>query len=149
MNASTVKYVVDTNTLIQLNKNQRSSSFFLEHAVAPMEVLKEADGLPDSELLQQILRPTTARTLHWLALIMKSIRVGDSRLVNLYANKGSADPLVLACALEAQEAESSYLDPAEWVIVTDDHALRTKAREFEVCYFTNSEFAAKIDAGTH
>ena len=73
-------------------------------------------------------------------------RSSDTRLVDLYANHGNADPLVVACALDGKEEDSQYLDPKEWVVVTGDEAVRDKAEEFGLKVVTNEEFAAIIDS---
>ena len=146
MNGFGHRYVVDTNTLSQLGKHRRTTAFFLNNAVIPSEVLHEAQSFPDIRTLQKNLHPTTSQVLEWLAKIMATVPADDTKLINLYANKGGADPLVVACALDGQAQDSQYLDAAEWVVVTGDDALRDKAKEFGLKVLSNAEFTAVIDA---
>lgn len=146
MNGFGHRYVVDTNALTHLRRHRRSSSFFRENAVIPSEVLHEADGFPDIGMLHENLYPTTAQVLDWLIKVMATIPPDDRTLVDLYANRGGADPLVVACALDGQARDSVYLDSPEWVVVTGDDAVRDKAEEFELTVLSNAEFAAIIDA---
>lgn len=146
MNDFGTRYVVDTNSLSQLGRHRRSSSFFVEHARIPSEVLHEADGFPDIARLRQNEYPTTAAVLRCLVTVMATVPVDDTSLVDLYANHGNADPFVVACALDGQEQDSQYLDAPEWVIVTADNAVRAKANEFGLGVLTNAEFAVLVDA---
>ena len=84
--------------------------------------------------------------LEWLIQVMRSVPADDTTLVDLYRNKGAADPLLVACALDGQSRDSVYLDAPEWVVVTADDAVRRKAREFGLRSLTNAEFASVIDA---
>lgn len=139
------RFVIDTNAISQLGKKRRASDFFLENAVIPEEVMHEAAGFPDIAALRENVHPTSPRVLHWLSRIMESVPVMDTALVDLYANRGNADPLVVACALEGQEHDSQLLFSPEWIVVTADEAVRNKAQEFGLKVLSNSEFAALID----
>lgn len=139
------RFVIDTNALIQLGKKRRASNFFLENIVIPEEVMHEASGLPDIAALRDQMHPTTPRMLYWLSQIMATVPSGDTRLVDLYANKGNADPLVVACALEGSEDDRQRLLSPEWVVVTADEAVRDKAQEFGLTVLSNSGLAALID----
>ena len=139
------KYVVDTNALSQLRLHRRAGAFFREHALIPDEVLHEAAGFPDIDVLRKYRYPTTQSVLKWLVKVMATVPASDTKLLDLYANRGNADPIVVACALDGQQQESQYLDPADWAIVTGDDAVRDKAKEFGLEVLTNAEFAAVID----
>lgn len=139
------RYVVDTNALSQLGNRRRASSFFLENAVIPEEVLHESSGFHDIESLSENIHPTTPRVLHWLREVLRTVPDDDTDLLDLYSNLGNADPLVVACALEGQEHDSQYLEPPEWIVITADGAVRAKAEEFELKVLSNAEFAGLID----
>lgn len=139
------KYVLDTNTLSQIGRRRRDSDFFKENVVLPEEVLREAAEFPDLGSLRSLLCPTTAQVLEWLIQVMATVPVDDTRLVDLYRNRGGADPLLVACALDGQARDSVYLDAPEWVVVTADAAARRKAKEFGLTTLSNTEFAALID----
>ncbi|WP_127097467.1 hypothetical protein [Brachybacterium saurashtrense] len=141
--------MIDTNALSQLGKARRASSFFLQHAVIPEEVMHEAVGLPDIASLRDNVHPTTTRVLYWLAEVLSTVPDDDTRLIDLYANLGSADPLVVACALEGQEYDSQFLLAPEWIIVTGDEAVRAKAEEFGLRVLSNSQFATLVDESGH
>ena len=142
------EYVIDNNTLGQLSSSQRASIFFREHAHIPSEVLHEARGFPDIDELQRNEYGTTTAVLSQLARIMATVTATDTDLVDLYANRGNADPLVVACALDGQDRDSQYLDAPEWFIVTGDKAVRAKAEEFDLKVVTNSDFALLIEASS-
>lgn len=138
-------FLVDTNALSQLRFQRRTSKFFRFNARIPSEVLREAEGFPDIDALQQIEYATTPSVLRWLVTVMASVPPDDTGLINLYLNQGSADPLIVACALDARDRETQHLDPREWIIVTNDKAVRAKADEFKVSVLTCSQFADVID----
>lgn len=139
-------YLVDTNTLTQLRRHRRASKFFQENVKIPGDVLREADQFPDIDEFVQLEYPVTPSVLRRVAQVMASVDTNDTKLVDLYANQGGADPLVIACALDALDQESHCLDPQEWVIVTGDHAVRRTAEAFGLQVLGNAEFASLIDA---
>lgn len=139
------RYVVDNNTLAQLSKAQRSSSFFRNYAVIPSEVLFEARKFYDIEQLRQNEYPTSPSVLYWLKRVMTTISPSDTRLIDLYANEGNADPMLIACALDGQYWDSQYLDSPTWVVVSGDKAVRAKAEEFDLPAISNAEFSSAID----
>lgn len=146
MNGFGQKYVVDTNTLSQIGWARRASDFFRENVVLPEEVLREAADFPDLGVLRNLVHSTTAQMLEWLVRVMATVPEDDTRLVDLYKNKGGADPMLVACALDGQARDSAYLGAPEWVIVTADQAVRHKAEEFGLKALSNAEFATLIDA---
>ena len=139
------RFVIDTNTLTSLRLHRRASDFFLENSIIPDEVLREAAGFPDIGNLKLLSRPTTARTLKWLTEVMATVKEGETQLVDLYSNKGGADPLVVAYALEGQEWDSQFIDAPSWIVVTGDDAVRRKAQEFQLQVLSNVEFSDLID----
>lgn len=139
------RYLVDTNALSQLRRHRRASKFFRDNAMIPSEVLHEADGFPDVAALRQLEYSTTPSVLRWLMQVMSTVPSNDTDLINLYSNQGGADPLMVACALDARDRETQHLDPFEWAIVTGDKAVRAKADEFNVRVLTHAQFADLID----
>lgn len=140
------RFVVDTNVLSQIGRRRRGSKFFLENTVLPEAVIHEAQGFPDIELLRHNVHPTTPRLLEFLIQVMATVPDTDTSLLNLYANLGNADPLVVATALEGKEHDSQYLMVPEWIVVSGDEAVRAKANEFSLKVLSKDEFAALIDA---
>jgi len=139
------RYVIDTNTLSQLGKLRRASTFFLENAVIPEEVMHEAGGFPDIASLRDNVHPTSPRVLQLLTEVLSTVPDSDIRLVDLYANRGNADPLVVACALEGQEHDNQFLISPAWMVVTADEAVLAKAQEFGLQVLSNIEFGELID----
>lgn len=135
-------YLLDNNVLSHLSRAQRASTFFLERCRLPLEVLHEAESYPDAAALKQVGYPTTARVLELLRRVMATVPESDTSLVDLYANKGAADPLLIACALHAAEEAASLLWKPTWVVVSNDKAVRAKATEFSVKTYTREEFFA-------
>ena len=78
--------------------------------------------------------------LNRLIEVMADAQVGDTSLVDLYANKGTADPVMIAFTLEARDFERNTLLPDTWVIVTDDKAVTAAAGCFGLDVISSSEF---------
>jgi hypothetical protein len=133
-------YLLDNNVLSHLSLAQRTSSFFLERCRLPLEVLHEAESYPDAATLKLVGYPTTARVLELLRRVMATVPESDTSLVDLYANKGAADPLLIACALHAAEEAAPLLWKPAWVVVSNDKAVRAKASELSVTAYTREEF---------
>jgi hypothetical protein len=142
-------YLIDNNVLSHLSSAQRASEFFRTQCRIPSEVLHEADGYSDAEVLKEVEYPTTASVLKFLQTVMATVPEDDTALVNLYANKGAADPLLVACALNGiQESEKCLFGP-HWIVVSNDNAVRAKAEEFDVESCTRDEFAARTQGQWH
>jgi hypothetical protein len=136
-------YLLDNNALSHLSRAQRASEFFYKRCRLPTEVLHEAAGYPEAEAFKQIEYQTTARVLKFLGAVMTTVKVGDTKLVDLYANKGAGDPLLVACALDGAQETSLQLFGPTWVIVSNDKAVRAKATELGVDSCTREEFATR------
>ncbi len=136
-------YLVDNNVLSRLTAAQRTSEFFSENCRVSSEVLYEArdyveESVADAEL------PTTAAVLRRLKEVMSAVDPGDTTLVDLYANKGAADPVMIAAAREEQAHENATLFPSAWVIVTDDKAVASTARRVGLKVMASPDFQAQF-----
>lgn len=136
-------YLIDNNALSHLSPAQRTTEFFHARCRIPSEVLHEADGYSDAEVLKEAEYPTTASVLKFLQTIMATVPEDDTSLVNLYANKGAADPILVACALDGMRETANQLFGWTWVIVSNDNAVRAKATEFCVESCTREEFFSR------
>jgi hypothetical protein len=140
------QYLIDNNVLAKLPRHQRISTFFSRYCHIPDEVLYEARGFPDIAELKTRRYETTGGVLRQLIAVMETVPVSDTKLVDLYANRGNADPLLVACALEAMRQDEDKLFRSTWIVVSDDDAVREKAAEFEIERRTGKEFAAILEA---
>lgn len=125
-----------------------SSDFVRAHCRVSEDVAYEARYTARVASLDSITEPITPAILARLTEVMRSVPPDDKTLVDLYNNKGAADPVLVATALVLNELESPYLLPDEWVIVTHDKAVRTKAEEFFIGTRTPEELANVIDLST-
>lgn len=132
-------YLVDNNVLGKLKPSDLQSAFFIQYCRVPDEVIHEA-GPSRTAALHTVRSPTTADVLRAAQAVMATVEVGDVKLVNLYRNKGAADPFLIACALVEQENSADMLIAPEWRIVTDDGAVRRTADEFGVAWTSSAEF---------
>lgn len=141
-----VMYLLDNNVLSHLARRQCQSAFFLEHCRISSEVLHESSGHRNVDLFKQIEYPTTSHVLELLAKVMTSVPVSDTTLVNLYSNKGAADPLLVACALDATETVDEGLWGPTWIIASHDKAVRAKAAEFRIEAITREDFLERASS---
>ncbi|GAA1463544.1 PIN domain-containing protein [Williamsia maris] len=139
------QYLIDNNVLIKMSTRQRASEFFVSSCHVPSEVLYEARGFPDYEVLLEREYRTTPGVLRQLVSVMATVSVGDTSLVDLFANRGNADPIIVACALDAQHQNEGLLFGPNWVVVSDDDAVRTKADLFGISLKTSAELKAIIE----
>lgn len=132
-------YLLDNNVLSRLTVEERSLPFIRERCRIPAEVLHEARFLPDVVSLTELEYRTTGRVLLHLQRVMERVPVDDVRLVNLYSGKGNADPMLVACALDAVQEEDEGLFGVEWAIISNDDAVLAMARLFNVSVLTSNE----------
>jgi len=135
------RYLVDNNALSQLTSAQRTSSLFRDCSRITSDVLYEARGYLEADLAD-LEYPLTPAVLTRLAEVMTTLQPGDTSLIDLYAGKGAADPVIVACALEARAFEDGTLFPDTWVIVTDDKAVDLTARKFGLEVLPSRDFRA-------
>ena len=134
------RYIVDTNVLDKIDVHERATQFFKTSCSLPDAVLDEASGFPDIEDLRQLRYRTTASLLQILMEVMATIEVEDKRVVNLWKNKGAADPVLTAVVLHAREQQRDCILKYKWVIVTDDRGVRDLARKHEIEVLSGDHF---------
>ncbi|WP_437773507.1 hypothetical protein [Arthrobacter sp. KNU40] len=136
-------YLIDNNVLSHLSPAQRASEFFRTRCRIPAEVLHEAVGYANVDALKAVEYPTTMTVLKFLQRVMATVPEDDTALVNLYANKGAADPMLVACALNGMQESASWLFGPKWIVVSNDKAVRAKAEEFAVESCSREVFATR------
>lgn len=139
-------YLIDNNALIQLTRRRLETKFFTDHCRITADVLHEASEHPDQRRLAGLAEPTTPIVLMQLRLVMAGVEVGDTDLVDLYGNKGAADPGLVATALAQAVVQDGYLLPDTWIIVTLDKAVLRAARRHQVPTMAPGDLAELIDA---
>lgn len=138
-------YLIDTNAVFKLSDNQRASPSFRQISKLPSEVVYEAGVHADTDMLRDLDFGVTASVLRSLQKVMKSVGVDDFDLVDLYKNKGAADPLLVACAVEARERREGALVGDVYTVVTADEAVQRKCDEFSVPWESPEAFASRLD----
>lgn len=133
-------YMLDNNVLALLTMTERATTGFTSLCRIPEAVLHEASGLPDAVALERFVYPTSPSVVRALMEVMSTVLPADRKLVDLYKNKGAADPLLIACLLDATSAASAALFAPDWVLVTADEAVKKKAAEFNLDTVPVSEF---------
>lgn len=139
------KYLLDNNALVSIGTKRWKTAFLRKHCLVAEDVAYEARYKARS-LYADLIVPVTPAILGQVELIMKTVVPGDTRLLDLYGNKGSADPVLVATAVVLQAEESESLVGDTLVIVTRDDAVTEKAKEFGIETATPDELAALIDA---
>ena len=77
--------------------------------------------------------------------VMASAPVGETKFVDLYANHGNADPLIVANAVDGHRREAEALFGPTWTVVSGDKAVRVKAEAFGLAAMSNEEFPAMLE----
>jgi hypothetical protein len=133
-------YLLDANVLSRLSAGQRRSRFLRDHCKIPSEVLYEVRGFPDVEHLRALEDRLDSEVLEIIRQVMGTVPPDDFKLVDLYGNKGNADPILVAAALTGMRRAETTLFVEQWAVVTDDEAVRAKASEFDVAWLSSGEF---------
>lgn len=79
---------------------------------------------------------------------MSHLAIGDTGLVDLYGNKGTADPGLVASALDANAAGEDALFNDDWAIVTNDRGVEDAAARHGVTTIKPADLAVLIDETT-
>jgi hypothetical protein len=139
-------YLIDNNALLTLKRERVKSDYFLRYCRVTTDVLREGREHPDLPLLAKNEYDLTPAVLEQVRTVMKTVVVGDTSLVDLYGNKGTADPGLIASARDAIAADEGRMFPDTWVIVTNDRAVMATARKHGISTMEPSDLAALIDA---
>ena len=140
------RYLVDNNALTDLGSRRIRSDFFRDHCQVTADVLWEATDHPDWQLLSESTRDMTPRVIEQIRRVMNSVPPGDIELIDLYKNKGAADPGLVASILDAIASDEGVFFEDEWVLVTNDRAVVAKAHEFGIQTMAAAELRALIDS---
>lgn len=136
------KYLIDNNALGPLG-DKKETPFFAENCRVPAEVAYESRRARHAKLLEPLTIEMTPAMLAELAGVMKTVTVGHTGLIDLYDNKGAADPILVAMAC-VLNSEDLFAD--NWVIVTKDKEVIAKAKEFGIDLETPDGLKAIIEA---
>lgn len=142
------EYFVDNNVLSKLTREQRSNEFFRSHCHLPTEVIYEARALRDIDQLRLQEYETTAAVLRQLAAVLSTVPADDTSLLDLYTNTGNADPLLVACALDARSDNDGKLFGPTQVVVSNDKAVQALAAKFDLTVLDEDQFKTLIDGST-
>lgn len=140
------KYLVDNNALIGLTVRRTQTDFFRERCRITPDVLFEAQEHPEERRLREVTVDFTAQTFEFMRQLMQGVTPGDIGLVDLYRNRRAADPGLVAWIQEMVAADDGLLLRDEWILVTNDFAVRALAAEMGVSVATPDELARLIDA---
>lgn len=141
----TTRYLVDNNALIALKRDRVASDFFRDKCQVTTDVLFEAAEHPHFTRLKMGAYPLTPSVLEQIRAVMATVQVGDTSVIDLYGNKGTADPGLVASALDAAGASDGTLFHEEWIIVTNDKGVEHAAGQHGVGTIKPAELAALID----
>ena len=142
------RYLLDNNVLNTLRRDQIHSEFFRDYCRVTTDVLWEAREHAEQAALARLSRPHTPGLLMRVRDVMETLEAGDTRLIDLYGNKGAADPGLIASILEADDDDANKLLSDSWILATNDQGVADKAAEFGIAVITPIEFAILID-GSH
>ena len=137
------RYLVDTVTLSRMTANQRASAFMHNRCRIPEEIIYEARGLPDVEMLKPLIYPITTTVLENVKVVLATTKAED-KVVDLYRNEGNGDVMLLATALTEMSVSEVQLFGDRWIIATADKGLTRKAVELGVLTCTSDQFIALV-----
>lgn len=137
-------YLLDNNVVSHLSVRFLRRPFFKERCRIPSEVLYEARGHRSHDLLSRVEYKTDAAVLSTLFEVLQTVPASDSKLIDLYRNKGNADPILIACGLLEARKSSQMLVPPVWVVVSNDDPVRQKAEALDVRAISRSEFMSIV-----
>lgn len=139
-------YLLDNNAFGMIGSNRRDTDFFRRRCRVTEDVLYESRFTVKASTLSGLVVPVMPAMLRQVAEIMQTVPVGDTKLVDLYNNKGTADPMLIAAALVLNSPEKPSFFDDEWIIVTRDKEVVAKAKEFGVTTLLPEALVRIMDA---
>ena len=133
-------YLIDSNILSRLSREQRSHRFVERHCRVLTEVFDEVRKARTVSRMRAIEYEMSAEVLVTVREVMQSLVPQDFALVDLYQNHGAADPLLVAVALRENRRSSEMLFAPEWAIATSDVAVAETAARFGISVVDEQRF---------
>ena len=121
------RYLVHNNALIALKRDFVAGTFFRARCQVTTDVRRDANEHPNYGQLKAGAYPLTPAILKNILTVMSNVEIGDTSLVDLYGNKGTADPGLIASALDVIAAGEDALFSDVWVVVTNDSGVEQAA----------------------
>ncbi|MFC5370766.1 hypothetical protein [Arcanobacterium bovis] len=141
-------YFLDTNALTRLHPKERTGNFFMKNCHIPSSVLNEVGDPIDKGKLSTLEYPINAKILEIVKRIMEKLDIHDTSLVNLYSNKGTADPFLVATAIYARDLEATKLFSTLYIVVSNDKAVRKICDCFDVETIDSTTFLTILKDNT-
>lgn len=138
------RYLLDNNALFRIPRAMRMSNELRKVARLPSEVIHETGPYATRYDLPSLEYKATPSVLRRLKDVMDQVPAGDMSLIDLYAGEGAADPLLVACALDAAEQRSQVLVGEVYTVVSDDIAVRATCERLQVSWMSAADFADAI-----
>lgn len=137
------RYLIDTVTLSKLDSEQLQSDFVQKNCKIPGEIIHEFQNNPNINLVRHLEVEIDLATLDFLVNVMEKV-TPQSKIIDLYNSEGNGDVILIATALKLKDDYSGQLFPIEWVIVTDDVALRDEAKNNTIGAISTEDFKRLI-----
>lgn len=137
-------YLLDNNVVSHLSRRDLGSALFTERCRVPSEVLHEARGNRHRGLLDAVEYRTDAAVLGALVDVLRTVSPSDTKLLDLYANKGNADPILVACGLVESRKSALMLVQPLWYVVSNDSHVRTRAEALGLRSMTRESFLTLV-----
>lgn len=137
-------FLLDNNALFRIPRTARTSQQLRKAARLPSEVIHEAGPYATSYDLRSLECSATPSVLRHLKDVMDHVPADDFDLIDLYAGEGAADPLIVACALDAAERRRQALVGEVYTVVSDDDAVRATCERHQVPWMSAADFAIEV-----
>ncbi|GAA2003208.1 hypothetical protein [Nocardioides kribbensis] len=137
-------YLVDNNALFRFPPAMRTSNEFRRVVRLPSEVIHEAGQYATRYDLSPLEYRPTPTVLRHLKVVMNQVPTDGFELIDLYAGEGAADPLLVACALDAAKQRSQLLVGEVYTVVSDDIAVREACERHQVRWMSAADFAEEL-----
>jgi hypothetical protein len=139
------RYLVDNNALMEIKAQRIRSKFFRAWCSVTADVAWEAGDHSARETIESVVIDPSPELLLKIRDVMRAEQIGDTGLVDLYRNRGAADPGIVAAALLLTSQGAGQLLPDSWTVVTNDVAVRSRAEQLGVAWMAAAGLAALID----
>lgn len=134
------RYMIDTTPAVKIPKNAFGTDFFNSFCFFSDEILYELKDNPNYRLFREHALPATASVLlHAQNSILPALPK-NSKLVDLYTNKGNGDIMLLSTILDEQNKELGKLFQSKWIVVTEDNGVIDRAKIYSIDSMNTNEF---------
>lgn len=139
--SSGYKYLIDTTPAVSIPIAMMKTRFFRDQCFFSEEIIHEiGNNKQKNHILPSNIIPVDAKVLSFLSTTVLTGLSNDTKLVDLYTNKGNGDVILIATILSERFKEVGQMFKTDWIIVTSDKGVVRAGLKYDIKCMSKDNF---------